>query len=189
MAKCILCKQKKGKRNCLIAGTLICSLCCGETRTVDDCQGCPHYRETRPRNLYRDIPSIPLPEMAGNDELQEYANGIEGTLCAFDAREKGTLTDNTALRTLELLLDKYYFKKESLNFESKLLEELFSMVENTIKEDLADVDAGTVSKIIATIYYVAKRRAGSNREYLDFIYQYVGIRAADGSRVMLLPDN
>jgi hypothetical protein len=189
MAKCVLCKQKKGKRKCLVADDLICSLCCGETRTAIDCEGCPYYKETSPRNIYRDIPRIPIREMADNFLLQDYANGIEGTLCAFDMREKGSLTDDSALRTLELLLDKYYFKKDSLNFENPLLEELFSMVENTIKQDLADADAETLAKIIATIYFVAKKRSGGNREYLDFIHRFVGIRTDDGSRMMIIPND
>ncbi|MCP5054457.1 MAG: hypothetical protein GY940_45235 [bacterium] len=188
MAKCVICTAKKGKRYCKIQDALICSLCCGETRTAGECTGCPHYKETGPQRKYRDVPRFSLQRMDDDFQLQDYGNAIESTILAYNSRQLGTLNDNDAIRTLELLLDKYYFKENDLKFENSRLENIFAVVENTINDDLGELDHQLLSKLIATIHFVAKRRSKGNREYLDFILRYVGVRTGKGSRLMFLPD-
>jgi hypothetical protein len=188
MAKCIICKERKGKRFCKITNTLICSICCNENRDPEYCAGCSFFCEIITEKKYRDIPRIALPRMDKDDELQGYANTIESTLCALDAYSPGGIGDKIALRILELLLDRYYFKKETLTFENAQLQAFFSQMENAIKSDLNDVSDSILSQIIATIYFVANRRTHGNREYLDFIHQYVGIRVSRGLRVKKIDD-
>ncbi len=184
MAKCSICNSRKGKRHCRISDTYICSLCCSESRKADTCTGCNHYRDPRPQNKYKDLPMFPLQRMANDPELESYANLIEGTLCAFDRSVGKQITDKTALRILELLLDKYYFKNSIILPEDELLEKGFTMLEIAIDRELSDISDEIISRIIGTIYFVARRRSKGNREYLDFIHDYVELRIADEMRII-----
>jgi hypothetical protein len=125
--------------------------------------------------------------MENDFDLQDYGNAIESALCAFDQSMGNMLTDKTILGILELLLDKYHFKKNVLMPEDNLLAKGFPLVEGTIKSDLADIPAETIEKLLGSIYSVAKRRSKGGREYLDFIHDYVGTRIAKGLRVRKSP--
>jgi hypothetical protein len=184
MVKCSICTFRKGKRYCKISETVICSLCCGESRKKETCLGCCYYKEPEPQKKYKDLPMFSLQRMDDDIDLQSYANAIESTFCAFDQSENRQLSDRTALRILELLLDKYHFKQNYDNSEDNLVNKGFTIVLSTIKEDLADLPEDTIIKIIGTIYFVAKRRSKGNREYLDFIHRYVGIKIASGVRAL-----
>lgn len=186
MAKCSICGSRKGKRRCKISDTLICSLCCGESRQADTCSGCIFFKEPKAEKKYTNLPMIPLPQMENDIELQSYANAIESTFCSFDQSENRMLKDPTILSILELLLDKYHFNQQPVEIEDKMVGKGFSQVLRSIGQDLADVPTETLTKIIGSIYFVAKRRSEGNREYLDFIHDYVGIRIAGGLR--LIPD-
>ena len=76
MAKCPICNSRKGKRQCLIAGSPVCSLCCGKIRKPDLCLECRFYR--KPKRKYNDVPAYSVSEMDGNLELEAYGNVIEG---------------------------------------------------------------------------------------------------------------
>jgi len=128
-----------------------------------------------------------LQRMDADDQLQDYANAIESTFCAFDQSMGNILTDKTILGLLELLLDKYHFKKSLLMPQDNLLAKGFPLVENTIKNDLPGVPDETIEKIVGTIYFAAKRRSKGGREYLDFIHKYVGVRIEKGLRVRKRP--
>jgi len=130
---------------------------------------------------------FPLPQMGNDLDLQSYSNAIESTFCSFDQSQHGQLRDATILSILELLLDKYHFKQQPVEIEDKLVSSGFSQVLRSIEQDLVDVPAETVTKIIGTIYFVAKRRSKGNREYLDFIHGYVGMRVASGLRAIPNP--
>jgi hypothetical protein len=125
-----------------------------------------------------------LQRMDDDMELQSYGNAIESAFCAFDHQEERQLTDPTILKILELLLDKYYLKETIPAIEDKYVEKGFSLVTSIIKEDLAEVSEEIITKLIGSIYFVAKRRSKGNREYLDFIHQYVGIRVAKGRSII-----
>ena len=66
MAKCTNCKSRKGKRKCLATDTFICSLCCGEIRTAETCQGCSYYKEPRLSRNYKSAPHFSLNMMINN---------------------------------------------------------------------------------------------------------------------------
>lgn len=119
-----------------------------------------------------------------NFDLQDYANAIESELCAFDSGQEYQLKDESALRILELLQDKYYFNDINLNSEDKIIVQGFERVNRAIGKDLPEIPAETISMIIATIYFVAKRRTEEHREYLDFIHEYVGRRLGTGIRAL-----
>ena len=134
-----------------------------------------------------DYPMFAIQQMDDDLELQSYANIIESTFCTLDFSVERILTDHTPLRILELLLDKYYFKEDILPISDEWVGKGFALVTSAIQEELADVSDDVLTKIIGSIYFVARRRSKGHREYLDFIHQFVGIKIAEGLSARIIP--
>jgi len=181
MAKCPICGSRKGKRKCLIAEGPVCPLCCGGSRRKETCRGCPFYQEPTLKRKYSGIPSYTTRQMDESFELQEYANAIEGAICAFDHKEDQSINDTIPIKVLERLLDKYHFRDDGVVFDNDLIERGFHYVDNIIETDLSNVPTSKLIKILAVILFVARRRSSGRREYLEIIDQYVGIRIAPGA--------
>jgi hypothetical protein len=162
----------------------ICSLCCGEKRNEEACLSCSFYKAPSTTRKYGDVPSYSTIQMEASYELQDYANTVESTICAFDRQTGHTIKDPDAIRILELLLDKYHFNDETMLFDNELIESGFDLVDNAIEKDLSDVPVETIVKILKVIHFVAKRRTTGRREYLRIIQGYVGERIAPGLRLM-----
>ena len=58
MAKCLICDAQKGKRLCTLKGGLVCSLCCGTTRTAEACGGCSHYQDPKQTGNSEQVSSV-----------------------------------------------------------------------------------------------------------------------------------
>ncbi|MDD1624863.1 MAG: hypothetical protein LUQ56_01160 [Methylococcaceae bacterium] len=56
------------------------------------------------------MPSFTSSQMNDSDQLIDYSNAIEGALCAYDVENNKSLKDVDAIKILEMLIDKYYFK-------------------------------------------------------------------------------
>ncbi|EIC19399.1 hypothetical protein Thi970DRAFT_04918 [Thiorhodovibrio frisius] len=182
MAKCPICQSRKGKRKCLIVDNLICSQCCGDTRTGEACVGCVFYQ--KPIRKYTDVPAYSTLEMDNSMELASYGNSIEGALCAYDIENDRKLKDSDAIKIIELLIDKYHFQDQSIGEQSELIAKGFNHVDQSIVEDLEDVNNEQIVKVLGVIRFVAKRRTQLGREYMNVIHQYVGQRVASGLRVL-----
>jgi hypothetical protein len=182
MAKCPICNSRKGKRKCLIAEDLICSLCCGDTRREDTCAECVFYQ--KPKRNYNDVPAYSVYEMDGNMELESYGNSIEGALCAYDVENDEGLKDSDAIRIIELLIDKYHFQDQRMDQERQIVVDGVGFVDESIREDLAEVAREEIVKVLGVIRFVAKRRTKTGREYMTVIHQYVGQRVGSGVRVL-----
>ena len=96
MAKCTKCESRKGKRKCLATDTFICSLCCGEYRTEEKCQGCSYYKEPKLNRNYKSAPHFSLSMMSILDNLQDQANVLESAFCRLDEDLKNNFNDNDA---------------------------------------------------------------------------------------------
>ena len=182
MAKCPICDSRKGKRKCLIVDDLICSLCCGNTRTADACLECAFYQ--KPKRNYSEVPSYSTADMDGNSELESYGNSIEGALCAYDMECEEKLRDSDAIRIIELLMDKFHFQDQQLDQEPQIVVNGVKTIERAISEDLIDVDHAEIVKVLGVIRFVAKRRTKTGREYMRVIQQYVGLRVGPGLRAL-----
>ena len=182
MAKCSICNSRKGKRKCLIADGLVCSLCCGNTRTEEACTECVFYQ--KPKKKYNEVPAYSVSEMDGNMELESYGNSIEGALCAYDIENEGKLNDSDAIRIIELLIDKYHFQDQEVEQEHQTIVNGFNYVDKSIREDLKDVENEKIVKVLGVIRFVAKRRTKTGREYMNVIHQYVGQRVGSGMRIL-----
>jgi len=188
MAKCAICDSRKGQRTCKMAGAMVCSICCGQHRQKEACQGCTYYRDVpiKPTRDYRDVPRYSTQTMEDDLELQSYAHMIESALCLWDRLMNGTLNDNSALRVLERLLDRCYFKDDTADTLEEPLRRGFEIVWSAINEDLADISNDKLVKILGVIYFVARRRARGGRDYFHVIHQYVGLRLGPGMRILNL---
>lgn len=184
MAKCPICGSRKGKRKCLFKDGFICTLCCGVTRKMETCVDCTFYKKPSLKRKYNEVPSYTPGQMEASFELQEYSNAIEGAICAFDEDSEQRINDTIPIRVIELLLDKYHFRDESVVFDNSLLERAFHYVNKVIETDLSKVPTEKLVKVLAVIYFVANRRSKGGREYLEIINQYVGTRVAPGVRVI-----
>lgn len=182
MAKCPICNSRKGKRKCLLANSFVCSLCCGNTRTEEDCSECTFYQE--PIRNYGKVPAYSVSDMDGDIELESYGNSIEGALCAYDEENENQLTDRDAIRIIERLIDIYHFNDLSTKEDNPLIVNGVEYVKRSINEDLQDVSNEVIVKILGVIRFVARRRTRSGREYMEIIHQYVGHRIAPGVRIM-----
>ena len=185
MAKCKVCTSRKGKRLCIYDNLPICSECCGTTRVEFKCSGCDYFSFPS-RRRYQDVEYYSSNEMQNDLDLQSLSNTIEASLCLFDMNNNKSLNDLIVLKILENLLDKYYFKDENIRFENEIVKSGFLLLDGFIQSDLADIEEAQLCKIIAVVRFVAKRRTTGKRNYLDFIHEYVGIRAGSGIRLMNL---
>jgi len=182
MAKCPLCNSRKGKRQCLIADSMICSVCCGNTRTAEKCSGCVFYQA--PQRKYSAVPAYSVSDMDGNIELASYGNSIEGALCTYDIENGKSLTDREAIRIIELLIDKYHFQDLHTDQEPQIIGKGVEYVDKSIEEDLKNVDNDEIVKVLGVIRFVATRRTKIGREYMTVIHRYVGQRVGSGIRLL-----
>ncbi len=185
MAKCVVCNQSKGKRECIRENSMICSRCCGTTRTAESCGDCRYYRPPAASRNYRALPRFTPAEMQHNLDLGDFSNTVEGALCAFDMQQPTPLRDAVALSLLQLLLDKYCFQDaEPGDLDPVLavgLEQITDAIDQAIGEEQHSED---FRKVLACVWYVAQRRSKGNREYLDVIARYVGPSVAPGIRIL-----
>ena len=183
MALCAICYTRIGKRKCVDSNIFVCSQCCGSTRNVEKCTGCEYNEPTGfEKNSYTGVPGFSIKQMADDNTLQRYSDAIEGAICKFDYEHNLQLKDELALRVLELLIDKFYFKKDVIPGENELLNKLYNNLIWVISKNLKAVSDSDITKIVKTIYASVKRHTLlGKREYLNFILAYVGI---DGMRVI-----
>jgi hypothetical protein len=184
MTKCAMCGSRKGQRQCQWQNAMVCSLCCGQKRQLETCQGCVYYKDTKPvRRDYSVVPRFTPAMMLEDFDLQDVSNAIESVLALWDQSFGHALNDKDALRVLEKLLDHRYFK-EAIEASDEPIGVGYKMVLSAIEEDLSEVPEEELVKILGVIYFVAKRRAKGGRDYLDVIRKYVGTRAGKGIRIL-----
>lgn len=182
MAKCPICNSRKGKRQCVIANGLVCSLCCGTIRKEDHCLNCSYYQ--KPKRKYNEVPSFTVNQMHDSVRLTDYSNTIEGAFCTYDIENNKTLNDADVIKILELLIDKYHFKDTEMNCDNPFLLAGFNFVDAVIRENLADIDELELVKVLCILYFVAKRRTKTGKEYMNVIHKFVGQRIGSGIRIL-----
>jgi len=98
-----------------------------------------------------------------------------------------TLNDADVIKILELLIDKYHFKDAEINCDSPFLLAGLDFVDTVIREDLTGIDELVLVKVLSILYFVAKRRTKTGREYMNVIHTYVGPRIDSGVHVLSKP--
>lgn len=184
MAKCSICNSRKGKRKCRADETFICSLCCGQSRNHDKCNGCSFYKDAAHSRNYRKVPFYEILQMSDSLELQDISNAIESTLCALELESEESFTDKIAARLIELYLDKYHFKDPKLTFNNNAIEVQFYKMSKIFEQELLNIQEDQFLKVLASVYRSIQRRTNGGKEYLRFAQQYVGVRVESGMRVL-----
>lgn len=167
--------------------SFVCSICCGQSRNFDTCDGCSFYKGDSQARNYRQVPFYAIQQLADSTDLQDIANVLESILCKFDLEIENNFTDKTALQLLELAFDKYHFKDQELAFNNVTLKTLFERMSQVIEEELCDIPQEQLVKVMASVYRSVQRRTNGGREYLIFIKQYVGARVGPGVRALSWP--
>ncbi len=184
MAKCTICKSKKGKRKCKEDDTFICSLCCGQSRNQDKCTGCSFYKDPALNRNYRKVPFYNIYQMSDSIELEDISNVIESTLCNIALENRESFQDKDAIKLIELFFDKYHFKDDELQFVDTVQKNNFYKIIEVCQQDVASTPQEELVKVMAAVYRSIQRRTDGHREYLQFAQQYVGVRVAPGARVI-----
>lgn len=184
MAKCTICNSRKGKRKCKVDDTFICSLCCGQSRNPEKCNGCSFFKDALSQRNYRKVPFYEVHQMSASIELDEISNVVESTLCKFELESGGSFSDNNASKLIELYFDKFHFNDADLKFSNAAQEDQFNQILQVFNQDLPIVSEEQLVKVLATVYRSIQRRTNGGSEYLQFAQHYVGARVAQGARII-----
>jgi hypothetical protein len=146
---------------------MICSLCCGQTRTAEDCQGCSFFKGPTLRN-YGKLPYFELQEMSKYSDLQDLAELLEKTVVQIDRKTDGGVGDALVVSLLERLLDKYHFGEE-ISPADEPEGQALQLFTEIIADELEYVADDKLAKVLGAIRRSVKRHTGGSRVYLDFI--------------------
>jgi len=153
---------------------MVCSQCCGETRGAATCNGCSFLADRALAKNYRSVPYFETSALSRSTTLENIANVIESTLCAFDVQGEKRFTDKEAIRLIELLLDEHHFKDPQPTIEQTEIASMHAKMRQTLARDLQSVNGEDLVKVLASIYRSIQRRTNGDKAYLNFIRQYVG---------------
>lgn len=175
MAKCTICNSRKGKRKCKVTETFICSLCCGESRTEEKCDGCSFFKSAAATRHYRNVPHYTTEQMAVNQDLEGIANVIESALCQVWANDPQNVNDRTVTRLVELMIDRYHFNDGTPQTDSPVLEEGFRLFVQETGKTFSRIHPEHVVKVMVAVYRSIQRRTVGGSSYLQFVSQFTGI--------------
>ena len=175
MAKCTVCDSRKGKRKCRSTGTFICSLCCGETREPEKCEGCSFVSPSSASRNYRSVPYFITEEMANSPELEGIAENIESLLCMVWAADSENVNDRTVARLVERMIDKYHFKDEKQPITELVMASRDPFFSQAVSKELEQVPVETLVKVLAAVYRAIKRRTIGGSSYLEFVSNFTQI--------------
>jgi len=184
MAKCTICKSKKGKRKCRIDGTFICSLCCGQSRSQEKCDGCSFYKTSLSRRNYRKVPFYEISQMSASEELENISFVIESVICRIEIESDVLFRDKDAIQLTERWFDQYYFKDREVAFASSVQKNNLQEIVEACDQDFPTVQQDVLVKVMAAIYRSMCRRTQGRQEYLRFIRHHVGARVGSGTRMV-----
>lgn len=175
MAKCTVCNSRKGKRKCKNSGMFICSLCCGETRELEKCEGCSFISPDTSCRNYRSVPYFTTEEMAESLDLEGIAENIESLLCQIWAADPENVNDRTAARIVEGLMDRYHFHDGTQSLAALVKASGDRSSVRSVCEDLETVPAEKLVKVLAAVHRSIHRRTNGGSSYLEFVSQFLPI--------------
>jgi hypothetical protein len=186
MSKCPVCNSRKGKRQCQAHGALVCSLCCGTSRALTACHGCSFYEA--PERRYGELPRYSTKEMEDSTELREISFPVEAAVCSLDRDHGFVLRDAQAIAIFELLLDLYAFGDARDTVAARIAALDCGSVVDLVECELRTCDRATIAKVIATVRFVACRRASGGRGHLELLHRYCGSFVTKGVGLRILDD-
>jgi hypothetical protein len=113
--------------------------------------------------------------MADNPDLESIADVIESTLCRAWANDPHNVNDRTAVRLVELMIDKYHFNDEVPQAGSTSEDEGFRLFLQETGKTFSQISPKQVVKVLAAVYRSIQRRTIGGNSYLQFVSQFTGI--------------
>lgn len=184
--KCPLCTSRKGKRQCQVHAGAICSLCCGSSRQAPACLGCTYFKA--PIRKYDPLPRFSTAEMEASEHLQEISFPIEAAVCSFDRQRNYELQDIQAIEIFEVLLDLYAFGDTKEAIVDRIDALGCGSAVDLVQRELQPFDRDVIAKVIATVRYVARRRAAGGRHHMEVLHKYCGAFVRPGIGLRKLDD-
>ena len=186
MAKCPVCADRKGKRQCRVRSALVCPVCCGTIRTVEACGDCGFFKP--PTRDYDHLPRYSTTEMHDSERLQRLSFPVEAAVCLAD-RERGySMTDQQAIAMFELLLDLYAFGDTKESLADRIRELGCEKVMEIVERELAGQPRDDIAKVLGTARFTASRRDGGGRQHLTVLQEYCGAFVRTGVSLRRFPD-
>lgn len=113
--------------------------------------------------------------MADNPDLERIADVIESTLCRAWANDPQNVNDRTAVRLVELMIDRYHFNDEAPHVGSPVEEEGFRLFLQGTSKTFSQIHSEQVVKVLAAVHRAIQRRTIGGTSYLQFVSQFTGI--------------
>jgi hypothetical protein len=123
--KCILCEQRKGKRNCPAKRDFLCAQCCGEKRVLEiSCpESCGYLKAGRSREVEDYKKHLEKLSDANRETYQKAIIEYEDVVAHLEyalARERllsRDLKDRDIVRAVEVLLETYRTEEKGILYE------------------------------------------------------------------------
>lgn len=194
MMKCVVCGQRKGKRNCPAKGGLICAQCCGEKRVIEiACPAdCPHLTSGQTYQGIKQYVALLNREENGArrrvlyETLAQWGHlieEIERAIVAYSA-DLRALRDNDIRQAAETVRQTYETEERGLIFEHSSSNPLAQSLARELRQRLEELkgepsaakgpppSAGDIIrclKVVEAKILFHEEEGGGRRDYLAFI--------------------
>ena len=126
--------------------------------------------------------------MEASADLQKIAFPVEAAVCTLDREHQFKLQDAQAIEIFEVLLDIYAFGESRETVSPRIGALQCGSVLDLVERELRPYDRATIAKVLATIRYVARRRADGGRHHLEILHRYCGSFVRPGVGLRILDD-
>ncbi|NWG12349.1 MAG: hypothetical protein HXY20_02305 [Acidobacteria bacterium] len=210
--KCVVCNERKGKRDCPAKGALICARCCGEKRILEiDCsETCEYLKEGRAREVSQNYmrrlrpqdPAKALRYQHVFENLEELISHIEYVI-AEERRDSRHLTDRDVGEVVDLLLETLRTEEKGIIYEHtsnnlrteplrRRLREVIQSHRHPRREDIQRIrlaDAIDCLELIRDLIESHAKAASSATAYVDLLRRMLPARGrvAHGGSSLIIP--
>jgi hypothetical protein len=126
--------------------------------------------------------------MEDSTELQEMSFPVEAGVCLLDRERQFAMRDAEAITVFEILLDIYAFGDSRESLAPRIAALDCGVVVDLVEREVGSRDRATLAKVIATVRFVAGRRAAGGRDHLDVLQRYCGAYAGRNLGLRRLDD-
>jgi hypothetical protein len=124
---------------------------------------------------YRNVPHYDIQTLSRSPELEYIASTVELFLCRLGfSGEEAVFIDQDAAKLLELFFDQYHFKTPGPDGMGAAPSKNYDLLQEMITEDLSDIPAEDLVRVLAFLYREIQRRTKGGDEYLRFINEHSG---------------
>jgi len=126
--------------------------------------------------------------MEASAQLQKIAFPVEAAVCTLDRELQFQLQDAQAIEIFEVLLDIYAFGESRETVSPRIGALRCGSVLDLVERELRPYDRATIARVLATIRYVARRRADGGRQHIEILHRFCGSFLKPGVGLRILDD-